>query len=138
MPEPCEEFQADLIYLCSPNNPTGAVFARGQLQRWVDFANELGSVILFDAAYEAFIEDPTFPHRILELPDAKTCAIEICSLSKTAGFTGTRLGYTVIPRNLERAGMNLNTSNTDVLKSNMSLLTHSCTTFGAICGCACA
>jgi LL-diaminopimelate aminotransferase len=74
----------------------------------VDFANEHGSVILFDAAYEAFIEDPTLPHSIMELPGAKTCAIEICSLSKTAGFTGTRLGYTVIPRDLMCAGMSLN------------------------------
>ena len=108
LPEPSEEIKADLLYICSPNNPTGAVFSRNQLQAWVDFANENGSVILFDAAYEAFIEDETLPHSIYELDGAKTCAIEICSLSKTAGFTGTRLGYTVIPKALNRNGMNLN------------------------------
>lgn len=107
LPAPAEDVRADLIYLCSPNNPTGAVLTRPQLQAWVDFANKNGSVILFDAAYEAFIEDPTLPHSIFEIPGARTCAIEICSLSKTAGFTGTRLGYTVIPRTLERDGMNL-------------------------------
>ena len=108
LPEPSEEIKADLLYICSPNNPTGAVFSRNQLQAWVDFANENGSVILFDAAYEAFIEDETLPHSIFELDGAKTCAIEICSLSKTAGFTGTRLGYTVISKALKRSGMNLN------------------------------
>ena len=108
LPEPSEEIKADLLYICSPNNPTGAVFSRNQLQAWVDFANENGSVILFDAAYEAFIEDESLPHSIFELDGAKTCAIEICSLSKTAGFTGTRLGYTVIPKALKRNGMNLN------------------------------
>ena len=108
LPEPSEEIKADLLYICSPNNPTGAVFSRDQLQSWVDFANENGSVILFDAAYEAFIEDETLPHSIFELDGAKTCAIEICSLSKTAGFTGTRLGYTVIPKALKRGEMNLN------------------------------
>lgn len=108
LPEPSEGIKADLLYICSPNNPTGAVFSRNQLQAWVDFANENGSVILFDAAYEAFIEDETLPHSIFELDGAKTCAIEICSLSKTAGFTGTRLGYTVIPKALKRSGMNLN------------------------------
>lgn len=108
LPEPSEDIKADLLYICSPNNPTGAVFSREQLQVWVDFANENGSLILFDAAYEAFIEDETLPHSIFELNGAKTCAIEICSLSKTAGFTGTRLGYTVIPKALKRNGMNLN------------------------------
>ena len=108
LPDPGEEARADILYICSPNNPTGAVFDRNLLQRWVDFANENGSVILFDAAYEAFIEDETLPHSIFELEGAKNCAIEICSLSKTAGFTGTRLGYTVIPKALTRAGMNLN------------------------------
>ncbi|MBO4446354.1 MAG: LL-diaminopimelate aminotransferase [Clostridia bacterium] len=107
LPEPVEKAKADIIYICSPNNPTGAVFPREKLQKWVDFANENGSVILFDAAYEAFIEDNALPHSIFELPGAKTCAIEICSLSKTAGFTGTRLGYTVIPKTLERKGMSL-------------------------------
>ena len=108
LPEPNEGIKADLLYICSPNNPTGAVFSRDQLQAWVDFANESGSVILFDAAYEAFIEDETLPHSIYELDGAKTCAIEICSLSKTAGFTGTRMGYTVIPMVLNRNGMSLN------------------------------
>ena len=108
MPEPGEEAEADILYICSPNNPTGAVFNRNQLQAWVDFANEIGAVILFDAAYEIFIEEENIPHSIYELDGADKCAIEICSLSKTAGFTGTRLGYTVVPCNLVRGGMNLN------------------------------
>ena len=108
VPAPDDSISADLLYICSPNNPTGAVFTRSQLQAWVDFANKKGAVILFDAAYEAFIEDPELPHSVFELEGARTCAIEICSLSKTAGFTGTRLGYTVIPKELERMGMNLN------------------------------
>ena len=108
LPEPSEETKADILYICSPNNPTGAVFSRLQLQTWVDFANENGSIILFDAAYEAFIENEELPHSIFELDGARTCAIEICSLSKTAGFTGTRLGYTVIPKALVRSGMSLN------------------------------
>lgn len=108
LPEPDDSIQADILYICSPNNPTGAVFSREKLQLWVDYANNNGSVILFDAAYEAFIEDVTLPHSIFELDGARTCAIEICSLSKTAGFTGTRLGYTVIPKALVRKGMNLN------------------------------
>ena len=105
LPEPCDSARADLIYLCSPNNPTGAVFTKEQLGRWVDFANQNGSIILFDAAYEAFIEDEALPHSIFEIEGAETCAVEICSLSKTAGFTGTRLGYTVIPKALIRDGM---------------------------------
>ena len=105
LPAPGKDAEADLIYLCSPNNPTGAVFSRDQLQAWVDFANARGSVILFDAAYEAFIEDESLPRSIFELEGARTCAIEVCSLSKTAGFTGTRLGYTVIPKDLVRGGM---------------------------------
>ncbi len=108
LPLPGEDTEADLLYICSPNNPTGAVFSREQLKAWVDYANKNGSVILFDAAYEAFIEDESLPHSIFEIEGARTCAIEICSLSKTAGFTGTRLGYTVIPHELERSGMNLN------------------------------
>lgn len=108
LPLPDKNLQADILYICSPNNPTGAVFNKAQLQQWVDFANERGAVILFDAAYEAFIEDDELPHSIYEIDGAKTCAIEICSLSKTAGFTGTRLGYTVIPKTLERKGMNFN------------------------------
>lgn len=108
LPLPEESLEADILYICSPNNPTGAVFTKEQLKAWVDYANERGAVILFDAAYEAFIEDPALPHSIFEIEGASTCAIEICSLSKTAGFTGTRLGYTVIPKTLERCGMNLN------------------------------
>lgn len=107
LPTPDDSMNVGIIYICSPNNPTGAVFGREALQKWVDFANKNGSVILFDAAYEAFIEED-LPHSIFELNGARTCAIEICSLSKTAGFTGTRLGYTVIPKELERGGMNLN------------------------------
>lgn len=108
LPAPDENVCGDIIYICSPNNPTGAVFNRDQLKAWVDFANDKGSVILFDAAYEAFIEDPSLPHSIFEIEGAGSCAIEICSLSKTAGFTGTRLGYTVVPKKLVRQGMNLN------------------------------
>ncbi|MGN0690652.1 MAG: LL-diaminopimelate aminotransferase [Oscillospiraceae bacterium] len=108
LPLPDENSVADLIYICSPNNPTGAVFNKEQLKKWVDFANKHNSVILFDAAYEAFIEDDTLPHSIFEIDGARNCAIEICSLSKTAGFTGTRLGYTVIPKTLIRNGMNFN------------------------------
>lgn len=106
-PYPDESLKADIIYICSPNNPTGAVFSREKLEKWVEYANKNGSVILFDAAYEAFIEED-YPHSIFEIEGAKQCAIEICSLSKTAGFTGTRLGYTVIPKALERNGMSLN------------------------------
>ena len=108
LPEPNEDIKADILYICSPNNPTGAVFSKEQLKCWVDFANENGSIILIDAAYEAFIEDENLPHSIFEIEGAEKCAIEICSLSKTAGFTGTRLGYTVISKSLERKGMNLN------------------------------
>ncbi len=108
LPEPDDHLKADILYICSPNNPTGAVFSKTQLQKWVDYANQNGSIILFDAAYEAFIEEESLPHSIFEIEGARTCAIEICSLSKTAGFTGTRLGYTVIPKELVRNGMNLN------------------------------
>ena len=98
----------DLIYLCFPNNPTGAVATRAKLQAWVDHANATGAVILFDSAYEAFITDPAIPHSIFEIPGAKTCAIEFRSFSKTAGFTGTRCAYTVIPKDLVRGGVALN------------------------------
>lgn len=107
-PYPDENINADIIYICSPNNPTGAVFTRDKLKAWVDYANRNSSVILFDAAYEAFIEEEDIPHSIFEIKGARTCAVEICSLSKTAGFTGTRLGYTLIPKELERNGMSLN------------------------------
>ena len=108
LPRPDKSVKADIIYICSPNNPTGAVYNRAQLSEWVDFASDNGSVILFDAAYEAFIEEDDIPHSIFEVEGAKKCAIEICSLSKTSGFTGTRLGYTVIPKMLERNNMNFN------------------------------
>ena len=107
LPLPDETLEADLIYLCSPNNPTGAVYDRAQLQQWVDYANARGAVILFDAAYEAFVVDPALPRSIFELPGAETCAIEFCSFSKTAGFTGTRCGYTVVPHALVRQGVQL-------------------------------
>ena len=106
LPDP--SVHADIIYICSPNNPTGAVFSRTHLKAWVDYANKTDAIILFDAAYEAFIEDEEIPHSIFEIEGAKTCAIEICSLSKTAGFTGTRFGYTVIPQELMRGGLSLN------------------------------
>lgn len=108
LPEPPAEMMTALIYICSPNNPTGAAYSRKGLQKWVDYANEGGSILLFDAAYEAFVSEPGIPRSIFELPGARTCAVEICSLSKTAGFTGTRLGYTVIPVDLKRDGLSLN------------------------------
>ena len=106
--DPEDEPEADIIYICSPNNPTGAVYSKELLRKWVDFANRRGAVIIFDAAYEAFIEEEELPRSIFEIEGAENCAIEICSFSKTAGFTGTRLGYTVIPKALSRGGMNLN------------------------------
>ena len=107
LPLPGDELDADLVYLCSPNNPTGTAYTRPQLQQWVDWANDRQAVIVFDAAYEAFIQDEDVPHSIYELPGAKRCAIEICSLSKTAGFTGMRLGYTVVPEALVRESCSL-------------------------------
>ena len=100
--------KVDLIYLCSPNNPTGTVLDKSQLQLWVDYANENQSVILFDAAYERFIAEEGVPHSIFEVPGAETCAIEFRSFSKTAGFTGARCGYTVVPKALVRDGQSLN------------------------------
>lgn len=101
---------ADVVYLCSPNNPTGTVLNYDQLKTWVDWANERGALLLFDAAYERFIDDSegNIPHSIFEVEGAKTCAIEFKSFSKTAGFTGVRLGYCVIPNDLTRSGQNLN------------------------------
>ena len=107
-PEPPKE-KADLIYLCFPNNPTGAVATREQLKVWVDYANQNGSVILYDSAYEAFITREDIPHSIFEIEGARTCAIEFRSFSKTAGFTGNRCAYTVVPKELERGGTKLNT-----------------------------
>ena len=97
----------DIIYICSPNNPTGTAASKEQLKVWVDYANKNGSVILFDSAYEAFITDSSLPHSIFEVDGAETCAIEFRSFSKTAGFTGTRCAYTVIPGALERGGVKL-------------------------------
>ena len=108
LPLPDKSVKADIIYLCSPNNPTGAVYNKEQLKAWVDYANENNAVILFDSAYECFITDESLPRSIFEIEGAKTCAIEFCSLSKTAGFTGTRCGYTVVPKALEFDGVKLN------------------------------
>ncbi len=102
------EGRADMVYLCFPNNPTGAMATRAQLKAWVDWANANGSVILYDSAYEAFISESDLPHSIFEIEGARTCAIEFRSFSKTAGFTGTRCAYTVVPRELEREGVSLN------------------------------
>ena len=100
LPMPDENLKVDIIYICSPNNPTGAVYDRNQLKIWVDYANKNNAVILFDSAYESFIENDSLPRSIFEIEGAKTCAIEFCSLSKTAGFTGTRCGYTIVPKAL--------------------------------------
>lgn len=107
-PLPQAGLEADIVYLCSPNNPTGAVYTKEQLKAWVEYALEREAVLLFDAAYEAFIEDVTLPRSIYEIEGAERCAIEFCSFSKTAGFTGTRCGYTVVPMALERQGAKLN------------------------------
>lgn len=98
----------DMIYLCYPNNPTGAAASRAQLKTWVDYANKTGAVILYDAAYRAYITQADMPRSIYEVEGAKDCAIEFCSYSKTAGFTGTRCGWTVIPKTLKRGGQSLN------------------------------
>lgn len=108
LPMPDENIKADLIYLCSPNNPTGAVYTKEQLKIWVDYANKMNAVILFDAAYEAFVRNSSLPRSIFEIEGAKQCAIEFCSFSKTAGFTGTRCGYTIVPLTLEQNGLSLN------------------------------
>ncbi len=108
LPMPDNNIKTDIIYLCSPNNPTGAVYNRGQLKEWVEYANRNNALILFDAAYEVFITDPNLPASIYEIEGAKDCAIEFCSLSKTAGFTGTRCGYTVVPLSLNRENTMLN------------------------------
>lgn len=99
----------DIIYLCFPNNPTGATIKKNQLQEWVDYANKVGAVIIYDAAYEAYISEEDVPHTIYECEGAKTCAIELKSFSKNAGFTGTRLGYAVVPKDLKASdGTSLN------------------------------
>lgn len=107
MPE-LPERVPDLIYLCFPNNPTGSAATKQQLKPWVDYANAHGSIILYDAAYRAYISDPDLPRSIYEVEGAETCAIEFCSFSKTAGFTGTRCGWTVVPKALVRDGVSLN------------------------------
>lgn len=100
--------EPDIIYLCFPNNPTGSTITKSQLQEWVDYANKIGAVIIYDAAYEAYISEEDVPHTIYECEGAKTCAIELKSFSKNAGFTGTRLGYTVIPKELKSGDVTLN------------------------------
>ena len=100
LPMPDETQKADIIYICSPNNPTGAVYSRAQLEEWVAYALKQKAVLLFDAAYESYIRDESLPHSIFEIPGAENCAIEINSLSKMAGFTGVRCGWTVVPRTL--------------------------------------
>ena len=108
LPMPDENTDADIIYICSPNNPTGAAYSAAQLAEWVAYARKKGAVILYDAAYEAFVSEKGLARSIFEVEGAKECAIEFCSLSKTAGFTGTRCGYTVVPRALMRGGTSLN------------------------------
>ena len=100
LPMPDLNQKVDIIYICSPNNPTGAVYNKEQLKQWVDYAKSINAIILFDAAYECFVSDENLPKSIYEIDGAKDCAIEFCSLSKTAGFTGTRCGYTIVPENL--------------------------------------
>ena len=107
LPMPDGSIFADIVYICSPNNPTGAVYNKEKLKARVDYANAHDAILIFDAAYEAFIEDADVPHSIYEIEGSRTCAIEISSLSKTAGFTGVRCGYTVVPKTLLRAGMSL-------------------------------
>jgi LL-diaminopimelate aminotransferase len=98
----------DIIYLCSPNNPTGAAYNRAQLKRWTDYALERGAAIIFDAAYEAFVSDKELPTSIYEIDGARGCAVEVCSFSKIAGFTGVRCGYTIAPRELTADGVEIN------------------------------
>ncbi len=106
LPMPDHSFHADVIYICSPNNPTGAAYNREQLKEWVDYALANDAIILYDSAYECFITDETLPRSIFAIEGARKCAIEFCSLSKTAGFTGTRCGYTIVPKELKFAASN--------------------------------
>lgn len=108
LPMPDLRKDADLIYLCSPNNPTGAAYTPAQLKEWVDYAEKKGAVIIYDAAYERFVQDGRLARSVFQTEGAKFCAIEVCSLSKTAGFTGMRCGYTVIPKQLSRNGVSAN------------------------------
>lgn len=107
-PMPDENYKADIIYICSPNNPTGSVYNYDELKAWVDYANRQKALIIFDCAYEAFVGDESLPTSIFQIEGARTCAIEFCSFSKTAGFTGTRCGYTVVPQELVFDGVKVN------------------------------
>ena len=102
LPLPDNNIKADIIYLCSPNNPTGAAYDKDQLKKWVEYAISQNAIILFDSAYERFISNEDLPRSIFEIDGAKSCALEFCSLSKTAGFTGTRCGYTIVPKELDK------------------------------------
>ena len=124
LPMPDENVKADIIYLCSPNNPTGACYNKEQLEAWVAYALKNDAVILYDSAYEAFITDPTLPRSIYAIEGAKKCAIEFCSLSKTAGFTGTRFSYTVVPEELV-----FETSNGETLSLHNMWTRRQCTKF---------
>lgn len=108
LPMPDYSVDADLIYICSPNNPTGAAYTVAQLKEWVDYATKKGAIILYDAAYECFVESEGLAHSIYQVDGAKNCAIEFCSFSKMAGFTGTRCGYTVVPEAIEKDGLSVN------------------------------
>ncbi|MCD7740371.1 MAG: LL-diaminopimelate aminotransferase, partial [Candidatus Gastranaerophilales bacterium] len=108
LPMPDDSIKCDIIYICSPNNPTGAVYTKEGLAKWVEYALKNGAVILFDAAYECFIKSKELPNSIYEIEGAENCAVEFCSFSKTAGFTGTRCGYTVVPKKLVKQGVPLN------------------------------
>ena len=124
LPMPDENVKADIIYLCSPNNPTGACYNKEQLEAWVAYALKNDAVIFYDSAYEAFITDPTLPRSIYAIEGAKKCAIEFCSLSKTAGFTGTRFSYTVVPEELV-----FETSNGETLSLHNMWNRRQCTKF---------
>lgn len=124
LPMPDENVKADIIYLCSPNNPTGACYNKEQLEAWVSYALKNDAVILYDSAYETFITDPTLPRSIYAIEGAKKCAIEFCSLSKTAGFTGTRFSYTVVPEELV-----FETSNGETLSLHNMWNRRQCTKF---------
>ena len=108
LPMPDYSVDADLIYICSPNNPTGAAYTVAQLKEWVDYATKKGAIILYDAAYECFVESEGLARSIYQVEGAKHCAIEFCSFSKMAGFTGTRCGYTVVPEEIKKDGLSVN------------------------------
>ena len=108
LPMPESNIHADIIYICSPNNPTGAAYSKSQLKEWVDYADKNNAIILYDAAYECFVKDKSLARSVFQIDGARTCAIEFCSFSKTAGFTGTRCGYTVIPKEIKKDGCSAN------------------------------